>query len=68
MEREELTSCFFTEGYPAKDAQAELGATHQIIITESDVQHQYFQVATGLLKDIISESAKVKDRCPVVLF
>lgn len=46
------------EGYPAKDAQAELGAAHQIIITESDVQHQYFQVATGLLKDIISESAK----------
>ena len=25
-----------------------------------DIHHQYFTVATGFLKDVISESAKVK--------
>ena len=28
-----------------------------------DVHHQYFTVATGFLKDVISESAKVGVRC-----
>ena len=35
-----------------------------------DVHHQYFTVATGFLKDVISESAKVGVRCvdPLLIF
>ena len=58
VELGESKTCFPKGESSSKDVLTDQGGTDKVSV--SAVHHQYFEVATCFLKDIISESAKVK--------